>query len=39
MDEVALSTLKEGNAALENAIDSQITTENYAKTVSLPLNI
>ena len=30
MDEVALSTLKEGNAAMENAIDTQLTSTNYA---------
>ena len=31
MDEVALSTLKEANAAMENAIDTQIVNANYAR--------
>lgn len=35
MDEVALSTLKEANAALETAIDTQITSGNYARKLVL----
>lgn len=31
MDEVALSTLKEGNSAMEQAIDTQIMNANYSR--------
>ena len=31
MDEVAMSTIKEGNTALEQAIDKYITTSGYVR--------